>query len=196
MATFMVTLKYTCQSQECRNILYWNGGTLVHADMQDLVDQIRTVMVNRWQNRAATTSTWYGAAIRDVSTPGLPSIDYVPTSGSVVGSSTYDPLANQTALIVHFLANAAPPNRLRKYIPGLTESQLTGGQFVAACVSAFKNWADDLLAINTINGKGAALVCPQWAGDNSYVTGVNILETSRAVAIPGTQRSRRVGVGI
>jgi hypothetical protein len=191
----MFTLKGTLNGAQIRNIFYISGGGF-SGNEQAIVDYIRTVFNNRLLAQTVNNLQYYGVDVRDVGTPSLPTIEYSFTSGAWTGTGTAQSLPNQVAALVNFRANVAKPNLSRKFIAGMTNAGLNDdGSWSTAYVAALQAWGNDMIAIgSTISGVGIASV--QWSGDNTYVTGANIMTFAQVGLYPSTQRRRKPGVGI
>ena len=190
-----VVMKGTLLNQQWRNVYYFSGGG-VDSNQQNIVDYLRTAWVTNLRPQLSNDCTIYACDVRDVGTAGLPVVEYTFTAGSSTGQKTTPNLPTQSACLVVFGANVARPNKTRKFICGMTTTEiLDSGHWTTTFVGAVEDYADDVLDITTTY-TGVALSAVQWAGDHSYVTGSNLMTFRTVNSIPSTQRRRRIGVGI
>jgi hypothetical protein len=192
---FSFTVKQRLLGQELRNIYYLSGGG-VAGNVQTIVNFFRAIIDGNLATLLVDDWSTYAIDVRDIGEAGLPTIEYGYTTGTLTGDSTGTPMPTTDSVLVNFRANVAKPNLSRKFLAGFPSTTMTaGGLWNSAVVGACENFAEALLDIGTtISGVGVAAV--QWAGDNTYVTGANIMTFSTVNSIPSTQRRRKIGVGM
>jgi hypothetical protein len=200
MSTYMVTHKQRSQLQEVRGVYYYDTtvGDPSDTEWQDIADEIRADYVSDLGTGLCDQWEIYAIDYRRVDVAGLPTFSKGFTSGTYVGPSASDPVANQLALLCTITAPTTKPNRIRKYFAGSHEANMTGGLWSTSIRSAF----EDLLASQSVlNGAGTnplVLVAAQWNTQHTQVIATNDVSAGnlQSFAIPATQRRRRIGVGI
>lgn len=130
---------------------------------------------------------------RNVSVNGMPIIAHA--SFSIVGEDPGEPMANTVAGIVHFLANTTRPNRSTKYLSGFGAGRLdTTGRFDSVALAAMQDWASTLMELGLTYDDHPLLVGRFYQG-TSEIHMANAISNYRVAPIPGTRKSRRIGVG-
>jgi len=133
--------------------------------------------------------------VYDKTVPSVPAVEFLPTLGTLVGTSSSEPLPTTVAYLVSFKAQVAPPNRNRKYLAGFWNGQVAGGYFTTGTQTVVQAWADGILALGT--SLSLAIVMEVVAlNPDGTVSGGNPLTSAVPKRIPATQRRRRIGVGI
>lgn len=204
MAVYQVVHLQRLLGQEVRNIFYYETAqeTLSTAQLQELADDIRALYVT---GRAASTMSndWslYGITVRRIDAEGYPGIDVGFTSGAYTGTSTTENIPTQIALLVHGVSYVPKPNRVRTYLSGYVETNITDGKFNTARVAAEVAFIETLDTL-TIDGQAWSRVSVEWALSDDvppvrlgYVTDWNVIDNYFGTDIPATQRRRRIGVG-
>ena len=204
MAVYQVTHLQRVLGQEVRNDFYYETAqeTLSTAQLQELADDIRAIYVAEWP-AASRANDWqlYGISIRRVDEEGYPGIDVGFTSGAFVGTSTAENLPTQVALLVHGVSYVQKPNRVRTYLGGLAETQTQDGLFNTTTLGLALSLIEALDSL-IIDGQAWERVTVQWAMSEDdpperlgYIDAWNVIDNYFAVAVPATQRRRRIGVG-
>jgi len=196
----MVTLKQRWQLQEVRNIYYYDtqNGDPSSSDWQDSVDAVRssygstivTYMSNDWE--------FYAMEYRRVDTPGLPTFEVFPTAGDLSGGGGTDPLPAQIAMLVTVKTQATVPNKGRSYLAGFNEDSLDAGVLGTLELAQAESHIENISGLFAGGANGLHRVAAKWNSTHTQVIATNSLfgESAVAVAIPATQRRRRIGVGI
>lgn len=196
MAIYMLTAKQTLLAQEVRNVLYYSTQDETTAGLQAIVDGLRSAWSANLAGDLVPEWQLYGVDVRKVDVAGQPTIEYAFTSGVLDGAGTGDSVATQVAGLVSFTALTSKPNRARSYLAGLQESALTDSQWGTLILGRMEGWGTDTLDPTGGTITGVARLTVSWDSFHTYVLGGNILTEVRAVPVPGTQRRRRIGIGI
>lgn len=200
MTVYQVTHKMRWQSQEMRNVYYYETitGDPSASEWQDIVDEIRADFVSELQSDMDSDWSFYGIDYREVDTAGLPTFSVTPTSGSLSGSSGGTAMPAQIALVVSAQANSTKPRRVRTYYTGYTENGFSDGLWGSAVVGRAESFFDFQSVLNAAGTNELQRVSVQWNTSHTVVTAFNNVAGSAGVGadIPATQRRRRIGVGI
>jgi len=196
MPYLMLTPKMRLLNQEVRNVFYIGGEDAVVAYAQQFVDYISGSYDNRLALVLSDEFSFYACDVRDMTSPSIPAVEYIPTGGAWSGDQTADLLPTQIAALVTFKAQAAPPNRTRKYLAGFYDGACDGGFWTSTLQGYLTSWAADLLGMGSALSRAVSLIAPGWDLDHTYIVGGNILSTAQVSPVPATQRRRRIGVGI
>lgn len=196
MAIYRFTVKGQCNAQEWRNVWYGSNGVDAVDGMQDVIDQIRVIY------NAIATGTWsnqcniYGVDVRDMDVEGSPTYAYSFTSGPLVGNQTGNLVPNQVAGLVGYTALTTKPNRVRKYIPGMTVASTTAtGLWTAAWITTMQSFNSLVLGLDIVV-PDTTFPYSVKVGPLGTAVGSNRCTASYVRDVPATQRRRRVGVGI
>lgn len=197
---YQVTWKMRWLNQECRNVFYYETqvGTPSTSEWQDIVDEIRGDLVSSWIGTATPDWSFYGIDYRRVDTPGLLSLSATPTAGALAGSAGADNVATQVSLLVSVKGTTTKPNRARTYLCGMSKSAMTDSQWGSSFTAAAETLIDLQSVLNAAGTNELQRVAAQWNTSHTQVVAWNNIAGSASIAsaIPATQRSRRIGVGI
>lgn len=200
MGIYLITHKYRLLNQEIRNTFYYTTtvGEPSAGEFQDMADEIRADFVSELQASVSAALTLYGMDYRRVDIAGLLTFSLTFTAGDVVGGSANDPLPTQVAMVVSNKGTTTKPNRARTYLAGFIETSTTAGLFNTSYLGAATDFID---LQSNLNGGGTnplSRVAAQWNTSHTQVIASNDLSGAASVAsaVPGTQRRRRIGVGI
>lgn len=197
---WMVTHKYVNLNQEVRNVFYYEEqqGTPTNSEWQDIADEIRGDWVSDLQSHCHQSYVFYGIDYRQVDVAGLPSFTKSFTAGPALGTDAGNEMATQLAMVVSVKGNTTKPNRARSYLSGWIDGKLTNGLFESTPIADAESFIDFQSVLNAAGTNDLQRVSAQWNTSHTQVIVTNNIAGSAAVAaaIPGTQRSRRIGVGI
>lgn len=196
MGILQITMKQTFVGQQVRNMLYFEGLDAVQANAQAVGDYLRTMWDTHLKVMLAPTWQLNDFTAREVQSAGLPPIEYSFTAGGVTGAAITEPVASQVAGIVSFKANTIRPNAARNYIAAINSSALVQSQFTAAATNLLFAWGQGVNGIRLAAPLGLDHVSARWNETRTYVTDTNVLTIAIARSVPGTQRRRRIGVGV
>lgn len=200
MGIYQVVHKYTWLSQQARNVFYYETtvGEPSTSEWQDIADEIRAEFVTNMQSGISDTCALNGIDYRRVDLAGIPSFPVSFTSGTVSGTNAAEPVPTQIALLVSAKVATTKPNRVRSYLPGFCESQVTDSLWNSGTLSTAETWIDFQSVLNAGGTNPLQRVAVQWnAGHTAIAASNNISGASSIGAIvPATQRRRRIGVGI
>ena len=197
---WQVSLKQKFLDQEVRNIFYYEEITGPPSDSEwvDIADEIRVDLLA--EIAVHTTPDWryYGIDVREVSTAGLPTREFLPTLGDLVGLVGADPTASQIALLCSVQGLTTKPNRARSYLCGFAESAVVAGKFISLVRGDAETFIDLMSVLNAAGTNELQRVAAQWNASHTVVTAYNNIASraSKASEVPATQRRRRLGVGI
>lgn len=195
MGHLLTVAKQTCIGQEIRNTFYWGGNDATLANAQSIIDAMRDAWYDNLRIDLAPEWTLYAFDVYDKTQAHYPGVEYIPTSGSVVGANGSDALPPQLAALVNFKAPVPPPNSNRKYLGGLAENNQTDGLFLSGFIADCGAWAADILAVPTTTSLAITLEVVSLAADGTVIGG-NPLESYVVRQVPATQKRRRIGVGV
>jgi hypothetical protein len=197
---WLVTHKMRLLGQEIRNTFYYEeiSGEPDGGEWVDIVDEIRADLVAELDNFFTEDWTFYGIDARKVSAADLPSTEYLPTLGDLVGESNTDAMATQIAMLISVQGLTAKPRRARTYMAGWPEAILVAGLFQSNYISAAETFIDLQSVLNAAGVNELQRVSAQWNSSHTIVTAYNNIagRPSKASRVPATQRRRRIGVGI
>lgn len=200
MTIFQVTHKASLYLQQIRNVFYYETqvGDPSTSEWQDVVDEIRTDFVGDLLIRLVEQYIWGGIDVREVSALGLPSVEYIPTAGSIAGTNTGDGYATQVAVLVSVQGLTSKPRRARSYLAGWAETQIDLSQVNEQTRDAAETFIDLQSVLNAGGTNPLQRVSAQWNTSHTLVTAWNNIagRPAKASIIPATQRRRRIGVGI
>lgn len=197
MPTYQFALKQTWVNQQVRNIFYYDTTfTADPGDLQEAVDLVRAAFVSEL-TAAQQSNDWSldGVYVRQVNLAGLLGVDYTFTSGVFAGTNVQENVPTQIALLVLGKGITTPPNRVRTYWGGHIEGGITNGFWNASRLTNFLNLTEALDEL-VVTGGTFTRASARWLPDGSAVSSTNPLTTYQAVAVPATQRRRRIGRGI
>lgn len=195
MGHLLVVAKQRLLSQEIRNTFWFGGNDAIMDNAQDIVDAMRAAWATNLGAQLITDWTLYGFDVYDKTIPGVPGIEFIPTSGSLTGSNNTDSVATQIAMLVTFKAQVAPPNTNRKYLAGWGEGAMVDSLWQTAKTDLAAAWAADVLDIGTTTSLAIVMEVVALNLDGT-VSGGNPLEYALVRQVPATQRRRRIGIGI
>lgn len=200
MSIYQVTVKQRLLNQEVRNIFYYETtvGEPSDSEWVDIADEIRADLDTYWKTGSPPEWEYYAIEARRVDTAGLLSREFVPTSGTLVGTSVDNALPTQIALLVSVKGTTTKPNRARSYLAGRVESVVVDSIFTVASANNAENYIDDMSVLNGAGTNPLQRVAAQWNSTHTVVTVTNNIAGNASVAsrVPATQRRRRIGVGI
>lgn len=197
MGHLLTVAKMRFENQEQRNTFWWGGDDAVHANAQDIIDEIADAYRDEWIDQCADTWELYAFDVYDKTIPGAPGIEYVPIGGAIVGASATAPMALQVATMVSFKASVPKPNTNRKFLSGMIEGAMDfGGVLSPGVVSAAEDWADRILDLPTITTLAVTLEVVELSTEDGTVVASNPLTFRRVTDNPSALRRRKIGVGI
>lgn len=200
MGTYQVTWKQQILAQEVRNTFYYTTdvGEPTDAEWQDVADEIRADFVAEYAPFTSDQWNFYAIEVRRVDLAGLLSKEFFPTSGTLVGSVTSDPLPTQICLLISNKGSTTKPNRARSYLAGALDSQVDNGLWTATRQGQGEALIDLQSNLNVAGTNPLSRVAAQWNSSHTQVIATNDLSgaVSKASQVPATQRRRRIGVGI
>lgn len=196
MTIYRFTTKMISQQQECRNVWYFDLTAETTPVKQSVVDGLSNALKTRVQTGLSTLFNFYGVDVQRADTEGYPSEQFVPTGGNWSGTNATQALANQTAVLLSFMALSTPPNRVRKYIPGQVTGGMSGGIWSGAHISSFDLVISDVIALDGLTDVTGPYSVRYSSADPATVLASNKVTQGVTRSIPATQRRRRVGVGI
>ena len=200
MGTYLVTHNLTLIGQQIRNTFYYitSVGEPSNAEWQVAADEIAADWTAQIRPAVTTQMTIDSISRRRVDLIGLLSFLETFTGGAVPGTSGVDPLATQLALVVSNKGTTVKPNRGRTYLCGFDDADMVGSLWTAAAITAAETFIDLQSNLNAAGANPLARVAAQWNANHTQVILTNDLSGAASVGstIPGTQRRRRIGVGI
>lgn len=200
MTIYQVTHKMRFHLQEVRNTYYYETqvGEPSASEWGDIVDEIRADFLAELVARMVTAWLFYGIDVREVSTAGLPSVEYLPTLGNLVGTNVIDSTATQVAMLVSVQGLTSKPRRARSYLCGFAETFCVDSLWATAATDDAEVFIDLQSVLNAAGANELQRVSAQWNTSHTLVTAWNNIagRPSKASAVPATQRRRRLGVGI
>lgn len=170
------------------NSHFFVGDELGILDTADLASDVRDAYFSRLQVYMAPEWTFERVDARLVSTQASPFITVFSTP--FAGTQTGDLLAHRSDICVQFERATPAPNRKRVHLGGFTEANNGGGYPGNGVVGAIANWANDLLAISSVNGHQAAYAIPRWTGQPAYVPLAYAASTYLISTVWGSLKSR------
>lgn len=199
MPVYRVSILQQQAGQVMMNVLYYDvGGPISVSGAVEVADDIRAKYLSSTLAGALSVGWSYvGIELRRVDIADQPSITVPPTAGTLAGTGSGDPLPTQIAALVSGTALTAFPRRVRTYIAGNTEGQLSNGLWAPAYETRCLNFVE---AIDSIAITGDLLdrvaVTLGGAVGHPVVTDFNSVATYSFTRVPATQRRRRIGVGL
>lgn len=200
MTIYQVTHKMQFHLQQCRNTFYYETqvGDPSTSEWQDIVDEIRADILAEILSRLVAQWLFYGIDVREVDTAGLPSVEYLPTLGNIVGTHASDSTATQIALLVGVQGLTAAPRRARSYLCGFAETYVLNSLWDSAAIGDAETFIDLQSVLNAAGANELQRVSVKWNTGHTLVTAWNNIagRPAKASVVPATQRRRRLGVGI
>lgn len=194
MAIEQITIHQELQGQKIQNTFLVGKEAVSNAS--DVAGAIETIVSAyevllapifhpAWSLRVVTR--------RNVSTDGMPIL--IHGTYAIIGEDPGEPMANTVAGIVHFRSVTTRPNRSTKFLAGFGAGRLdVTGRFDSVALGAMADWAEALLEIATIY-PDAPLLVGRFYPTTSEIQIGNQVDHYVVTAIPGTRKSRRIGVG-
>ena len=200
MSIYQFTAKVTYQSNtQMRNIHYYEFFNYVPttSQVQEAVDAISEAYRTNLQGDFPNDLSFDGLDVRRVDIGDQPTIPYTPTGGAWVGTSGVDPLPSQVSAVVSFRGLTAFPRNARTFMfpfpEGVNDST---GKVLPALVTALEDWGDDMLSLSITGDVDADKQAVRFGGDPRVVTDANDVTSVTVSNVWGTQRRRRLGVGV
>lgn len=171
-------------------------------DMPTLLEAWVTGMITPQRNDAASSVSFNELDYRRVDIGGTSGALFVPTAWPILGADTGADLPSFAALLMKGVASGQPrPNKIRKFLPGILETDSTASAYAAsgttkatAIAAAWQTWIDagnDLLPVAaSYKNPGTGLIEDNVGGRWNLITDVNF---SPNIAV---MRSRKVGHGV
>lgn len=162
MPIMEVVLYQRAAGVEVRNVFHARS----EGDVESVRLTIRENLMDKWTlhllDRLSLQWQMYGVSVRDLETVGAPAIEMLQST-PVVGTNGAEMLPRHVAAIISFKTGTVPPNKSRKYIPGLTEeANQVGGVLGGGAMDDLAALVDDFLTDNE----------PVAADLNGFVWGV------------------------
>lgn len=199
MAVYRVNVLQNMRGQRMMNVYYYDTTTTLSAnDAVELAEAIRDNYIDSdlVLNQASVWS-YAGIGLRRVDVADQPELDIAPSSGSLSGSgSAGTDLPMQVALLIRGSAFSEFPRRVRTYIGGMVEGQLSNGLFSSTVIDraiAFIHLMDTIQVTGAELDRVAVRIGDEGSGP--VVTAFNRVLAYTATEVPATQRRRRIGVG-
>lgn len=197
MAFYEVVFNWQLDQITVNNVFHYDITAVTPADLQGYADTIQAEFILHLQSVCAPSMTFNDLTFRE-DIPGGVGITQPFTTGPVSGTSTDDQYAGQLSAIVRKLAQSTVrPNIGRVYWAGITSEGLgANGRWTSTVTTAAANFLDALIGVSS--GAGGVMDMHIKASDPTKPNTVpyNPVTAVQALAIPGTQRRRREGVGI
>lgn len=198
MAIYQVVSKQRLLGQEIRNVFYYETTSALDAAQKaEVADAFRSAyetmdlditMAGDWE--------FYAVDIRQVDAPDLPTGEFVPTSGTLVGTNPGNTLPAQVCMLGRVTGDTAFPRNTRIYQGGFSESHLgPNGLFFQSAADALDLF---LVQVDQIVVTGDTLdrVAVNWDTVNNVVDDWNTVNNISVSRNPVIQRRRRLGSGI
>lgn len=196
MPNFEVVLNGSLNEQDMLSVLHYEGSQPNPTQWQAIADYIRGLMVTDLQPVLVSECEYSGITVRE-DVLGAVGVEYVFTSGLLVGSSVNTDVANQMCVNVKKLTSSGSrPARGRVFQGGISTVSLTGtSTWDTALLGSLDNFwtamitlADAAFPTLSMVIKASNPIAPNTVPYNPV--------TSIAVGgIPVTQRRRKQGVG-
>lgn len=192
-----VSVNQRYNGQDIVNVLRYDGADAILSFAPEITDAIVQGYIDNVLNRLSPEWSVVSCTFYDTDAPaGAPGLEVFPTQGTQIGSNGSVGVANQTALLVSYVANGGPPFRGRVYCGGLGSDQLvSGGLWGQGTQNGFSALATEFL---TLPGSGLVDIFQvlSSSGTPTVPEGTRAMITGFVIrAIPATQRRRRIGVG-
>lgn len=174
------------------------GPGITGAELQDWVDG----MITPQRTDAASSVSFNELDYRRVDIGGTSGALYVPTGWPILGADAGADLPSFSALLIKGVASGQPrPNKIRKFLPGILETDSTGSQYAASgttkagvIVTAWQTYidaaADPLPVAASYKNPATGLIEDNVGGRWNLITDISY---STNIAV---MRSRKVGHGV
>ena len=197
MAVYEGVLRWGFNNNRFNTVLHYDDGGAGPPDFQEWTDDIRTKFANAGMPGLVNDLNFISVIWRE-DIPGGVGVNYVPTDGVLAGSAGASETAGQLALIIRKLGTGlVRPSQGRIYVPGVaTSALLASGLWDGATSNALETMFEDILTIVDGSGVVGSMVIKASNPTAPNTVAYNPVSGLQAIGNPGTQRRRRLGVGI
>lgn len=187
--------EYVSPATQTRTSFYVAPASITQEQAEECVSIIRDAWVAHLLPVSSHNFRLTGASIQDMDTAGMPSIP-IPFVPPFVGDILTEALPYTAPPVLTFRANAVPPNKAVKHIPGFHEGTSDNSTLLAGGQVALAGFADSLIADMASVGVGIHLACARLDAEGTVVIATNQVTAYRISTYLGTRKSRRPGRGI
>jgi len=197
MAFLQVVVNQKLLNQDVKNILCFAGSGATIANGQAFADALRDIYLDELTGELHPSWSMESVTLYDFeAATGTPGQTFVPALGPIVGVASGNPLPTQVSALLRFRATDGPPWLGRAFFGGFALNTIDSqGVFNNDAVAAMQAWGDRLLSFSLDTGIAAAHVMIRGGRTNFIGDDVGTVTTYEPVAIPSTQRRRKIGVG-
>lgn len=195
MPVYRINVVHELHGSQCLNSWYAEAAAFPSdAELQDFVDN----MVEGYWDQVSPDLNFLRLDVRRVDIVSALTVPFYPDGWPKAGGGTVGAGAVPSfcaVLIKGISADGVPPGRIRKFIPGVTESDVADSILTPAGLTAWESIVDTM---QTWIDSDPTLrpVAVKYEGEPPVVTGWNDIETMGLSEVIAIMSSRKKGRGV
>lgn len=196
MPQWQITLKYTQEANQARNVLHYEQVGAGTPSWPDVLQEFAVAWSGNLANSYSPGTFFTGINVLE-KTPGAVSLDFDLVAPGLPGTGADVPSASQVASLVTLIGVVpVKPARGRIYLPSPNREQYQATGFLAPAHTArVEQWMDDIIQIDDTEGILLDLIIYSRVFPDGDGVQWNAVGSWSVKGNPATQRKRRIGSG-